>query len=105
MVSSCLYDPDVIETISKVKSNLISSCGDYLSSELSFHKVCTNRYVQFILPYIILILIIMLLKPEWSVNKYTNDYNYCKIFAICFIVYISILSVLYSINTCYYKYF
>lgn len=98
MVSPSLSDPEILETISKVKSNFISSCGDYLSSELSFNKICTNKYIQFIVPLVVIIVSVILIKPEWSIDQTTKELKYFKIFIISFLIYVFILLIIYSIN-------
>ncbi len=86
-----ISDIDIGGTISRVKSNLVSSCGDYISTEFSFGNVCRSKPAQFIIPLVIIVASIMILKPAWAVDKPAGKYKFVKIAIMSLLIYIVVL--------------
>jgi len=83
-----LSDIDIGGTISRVKSNFVSSCGDYISTEFSFGNVCRSKPAQFIVPLLIIVASVMILRPAWAVDKQTQKYRLAKIVIMSLLIYI-----------------
>ena len=94
MLDTIVSDVDFSSTINKCKERLISSCEDYVSSEFSFDKVIKNKFVQFIVPLVLIFLSILILKPTWSLVKDTEEINYGKVTVMSFSIYILALFVI-----------
>lgn len=86
-----LSDVDIGGTISRVKSNLVSSCGEYISTEFSFGNVCRSKPAQFIIPLIIVFASILIVKPGWAIDNKTGKYKFVKIVFMSLLIYIVLL--------------
>ncbi len=89
MVSPTVSDIELSNTISKVKTKLISSCGEYISSESMIGKLFHNRVVQLIVPYILLIASLYIAKPEWVLDPETQTRNMSKIILMATSLYLA----------------
>lgn len=92
--ASIVSDIDFSSAINKCRERLVSSCEDYVSSEFSFDRVIRNKFVQFIVPLVLIFLSIVILQPKWSLVKDTTDRNYVKITIMSFSIYILALFVI-----------
>lgn len=92
MVASSISDEDIAEIVSRVKSNLVSSCGEYMSSEFSVTRMCRSKLVQLLLPYVLIVVSILVLKPAWAMYESpepkTAQYRYGKIALMALVIYI-----------------
>ena len=85
-----LSDVDIGGTIARVKSNLVSSCGDYISTEFSFGNVCRSKLAQFIIPLVIIIASVFIIKPGWAIDKH-GKYRFVKIGFMSLLIYIVLI--------------
>lgn len=81
-------DTTVARVLDKVGTSFVSSCENYVCSELTFDNLCKNRIVQFAVPLVLVAVLLMVLKPAWSVDKDTGAYKYGKIAAVSASIYI-----------------
>lgn len=94
MVSPTFTDVDITETISRVKTKLLSNCSDLISSEGTIRKMCSNKLVQATVPFILVIISILLIRPEWSYDKELKTYKYYKIIIVSIIIYVLVISLI-----------
>lgn len=89
-----LSDIDLSSTINRCKEKLINTCEEYVSSEFSFGKVIKNKVVQVIVPLVLIFISIVVIKPQWSLTKDTEDINYVKVTFMSASIYILVLFVI-----------
>lgn|SRR5690606_18252678 len=94
MVSPTFTDVDITETISRVKTKLISNCGDLISSEGTIRKMCSNQLVQATVPFLLVIISIILIRPDWSYDKENKKYKYYKVVIVSIIIYVLVISLI-----------
>lgn len=94
MVSPTFTDVDITETISRVKTKLLSNCGDLITSEGTIKKMCSNQLVQAIVPFIIVIISIILIRPNWSYDQENKKYKYYRVVIVSIIIYVLVISLI-----------
>lgn len=97
-------DVDFSSVVNKCTTNLLNSCESYVSSEFAFDKIVKNKIIQVIIPFIIIILSIIVLKPRWSIKKDSEDRNYVKIIIMSISIYILAIFTILSVKAIFTKY-
>lgn len=86
-----IMDSDVTSTLDAVRSSVMMSWGKFMRSEMSFEKLCSQRWFQIAMPVVLLVLSIFYMKPDWATTDNddgTVSYNYVRIILISVTIYI-----------------
>lgn len=83
-----ISDDEIASALGKVKTSFMSSCYDYVDSQFTFGNLCQNRVVQFAFPLVLVVAVFLVYKPEWAVDKKSEEYRYGKIVAVSIAIYV-----------------
>jgi hypothetical protein len=83
-----ISDNDIATALEKVKGNFMSSCYTYVDDQFTLKNLCQSRTVQMVFPLILVVIVFLVYKPDWAIDKESGDYKYGKIIAASVAIYI-----------------